>query len=391
MGTTSVVFKYVSIAVGAVLALYATVILLLTRPSIQRHVVYLHKGQMTWFKDLNSPEHFCFLRNQVTPFFIQNPDGGSLYCWHVLPLGAYLKNEESLLDEPTGLVLDFTSRVAFRILRDDPDARLILHLHGAGGTVGSGFRTPNYRALSAGDPNKIHVLTFDYRGFGRSTGNPTERGLISDALAVADWAMNVAGIPPSRIILFGQSLGTAVTVAVSEHFALQSPPVIFAGTILVAPFADVGSLMATYKLAGIIPLASPLAIFPALFNYIKTLAYEKWSTKDLIESYTRANEVNRENYHLTIIHAKDDVDIPWQHTQTVFWHAVKGTVPGGISLEELDEERIKFKRDPGAAGSVMEWRTQNGVIREEIIKNGSHNEIMGYPIVTIAVMRMLAT
>lgn len=373
METAGVVFRYLSIAVSAGAALYATVILLLATPSIESHVVYLHKIQMTWFKNLDSPEQFGFLRNQATSFFIKNPDGGSLHCWHIHPLGAHLKHEEALLNESTGLVADFTSRAAFSILRDDPDARLIVHLHGAGGTVGSGFWTPNYRALSAGDSNKVHVFTFDYRGFGRSPGNPSERGLISDALAVADWAMNVAGIPPSRILLFGQSLGTAVAIALSEYLALQSPPIIFAGTILVAPFSDVGSLMATYKIAGIIPLVSPLARFPPLFNYIKTLAYEKWSTKDRIESYTRTNEANGGKYQLTIIHAEDDFDIPWQHTQTVFWHAVEGTVPGGISLEELEEEKTKWRRDLGAAISVMERRTQNGLIREEIIKHSLHD------------------
>lgn len=126
-------------------------------------------------------------------------------------------------------------------------------MHGAAGTVGSGYRIPNYRALSAGQPNKIHVLTFDYRGFGRSRGTPSERGLCLDAIAVVDWVTKVAGIPPSRLLIFGQSLGTAVSLAVSEHFALQTPPAVFAGTVLVAPFADVAMLAATYRVAGSVP------------------------------------------------------------------------------------------------------------------------------------------
>jgi abhydrolase domain-containing protein 12 len=104
-------------------------------------------------------------------------------------------------------------------------------MHGAAGTVGSGYRVPNYRALSAGQPGRIHVLTFDYRGFGCSSGTPTENGIILDALAAVDWAINVAGVPPSRILIFGQSLGAAVSIAISKHFALQSPPVVFAGAV----------------------------------------------------------------------------------------------------------------------------------------------------------------
>jgi len=36
----------------------------------------------------------------------------------------------------------------------------------------------------------------------------------------------------------------------------------------------------------------------------------------------------------------------------------------------------------------VEWRTQNGVIREEILKTGLHDAIMGYPVITMAVMRI---
>lgn len=209
-------FKSACISIAAATGLYAILLALLTISIFQSHVVYLHAIQMTWFKDLNVPENFGFLRNQVTPFSIKTPDGEHLYSWHILPIELYRKHEESLIAEPVGFVSNITSRLAFQLLRDDLDARLILHMHGAGGTVGSGYRVPNYRALSAGQPGKIHVLTFDYRGFGRSTGSPSENGLILDALTVVDWAVKIACIPPSRILIFGQSLGTAVSIAVSE-------------------------------------------------------------------------------------------------------------------------------------------------------------------------------
>ncbi|TVY33366.1 Monoacylglycerol lipase [Lachnellula occidentalis] len=384
----NVLFKYVCISATMGIALYATFIGLLTTPSFQAHVVYLHKIQMTWFKDLDVPEMFGFLYNQVKPFSIKVSDGEALYAWHVLPLELYREHEVSLLDEPSGFVSDITSTHAFKLLRDDPEARLVLHFHGAAGTVGSGYRTPNYRALSAGQPVKIHVLTFDYRGFGQSKGAPSESSLILDALAVVDWAMDVASIPPSRILIFGQSLGTAVSIAVLEHFALQSPPVLFAGTVLVAPFVDVMSLMATYRVAGTIPLVSPLARFPRLFNYLGTFVRDKWSSKDRIAHYVRANEANGHKYRLTLIHAEDDWDISWQHTPELFWHAVSATAPAGITYDELEEKKDERRKDLGAAGSFMEWRTENGVIREEILKYGLHDVIMGYPVITLAVMRV---
>ncbi|KAF3929126.1 hypothetical protein ABW20_dc0109699 [Dactylellina cionopaga] len=262
-------------------------------------------------------------------------------------------------------------------------------MHGAGGTVGSGYRTPNYRALSAGRPDKIHVLTFDYRGFGRSTGSPSERGIFLDGLAAVEWATNVAGIPPERIIFFAQSMGTAVTCALMEHFALESPSTVFAGTILVAAFVDVPTLVATYRIAGTIPILGPLTKFPALFRYLSSFIRDKWPTGDRIAQYIRANEANGQKYRLTLIHAQDDYDIPWTHTPIVFWRAINATIPGGVTYNDLEIEKDNIKTNLGAAGTVVEWRTENGVIREEILKYGLHDVIMGNPIITLAVMRIL--
>jgi abhydrolase domain-containing protein 12 len=59
----------------------------------------------------------------------------------------------------------------------------------------------------------------------------------------------------------------------------------------------------------------------------------------------------------------------------------------GISYDQLNMKKLESKIDLGAAGSVMEWRTDYGVIREEILKSGLHDVVMGYPVVTMAVMR----
>ena len=380
--------KYAAIAVAVLVGFYAGLLGLLTTSFFQAHVVYLHKIQMTWFKNLDVPESFGFLRGQTTPFYIKSSDGGSLYAWHILPLELYRQHESALVTEPSGLAFDFTSRLAFKLLRDDPDARLVIHMHGAAGTVGSGYRVPNYRALSAGQPTKLHVLTFDYRGFGRSQGTPSEDGLCIDAIAVVDWVMKVAGVSPSRILIFSQSMGTAVNLAVSAHFASQSPPIVFAGAILVAPFVDVATLVATYRVGGSIPILSPLARFPLLFNYLKSFIQDKWSSKDRIAEYIRINEVNARSYQLTLIHAEDDYDIPSHHTEEVFWHAVNATTPKGITYNELEEIKYKARIDLGAAGSVMKWQTKNGLIREELLKTGLHDVVMGNPVISLAVMRI---
>lgn len=384
----TLVVKYASLSAAIVVGFYAAFVGLLTTEAIQAHVVYLHKIQITWFKDLNTPEVFGFLYNQVTPFGIRSPSGETIYSWHILPIELYRQNEDKLLAGPSGYSLDFKTRYAFSLLHDDPEARLIIHMHGAAGTVGSGYRVPNYRALSAGDPNKIHVLTFDYRGFGRSKGYPTERGVVQDAISIVQWALEVAEIPPSRILIFGQSMGTAVNLAVAEHFAIQSPPIVFTGHILVAPFVDAATLMATYKIAGLVPLLGPIAKIPTLFNQLKPYLIHKWSSKDRIAGYIHRTEASGIPFQITIIHAEDDYDVPWTHSQELFWYAVNATKPTGVSREELERAQLEGKSDLGSAGTVMKWATENGIVREEILKTGLHDVIMGDPVVTLAVMRI---
>ena len=129
-------------------------------------------------------------------------------------------------------------------------------------------------------------------------------------------------------------------------------------------------------------------MFPHFFNYLKRYIHDHWSSKDRIGGYIHADEVNGEKYHVTIIHAEDDYDIPWTHSKELYWHAVNATRAAGVSRHELEEAMDVEKEYLGSAGSVFEWKTENGVIREEILKTGLHDVIMGNPIVTLAVMRI---
>ena len=153
---------------------------------------------------------------------------------------------------------------------------------------------------------------------------------------------------------------------------------------------DVATLVSTYRLGGTIPILSPLARFPSLFSYLNTFIHDKWLSKDRITNYVQANEANGQAYRITLIHAEDDYDIPWHHTELVFWHAVNATIPHGVGYRELQEIKSRSKTDLGAAGSVTEWETQNGKIREEILKTGLHDVILGNPVITMAVMRVFA-
>jgi hypothetical protein len=62
-----------------------------------------------------------------------------------------------------------------------------------------------------------NVLAFDYRGFGRNAGTPSEAGVYEDALTAYRHLTEKVGVPPERIVLGGRSLGTAVAVELATR------------------------------------------------------------------------------------------------------------------------------------------------------------------------------
>lgn len=393
MATMSSVLATLLVTIAGGAGLYLTFLCLLTIPSLQDHVIYLHRVTLTWFQDVNVPEQWGFLRNQVTPFHLTTPDGETLHSWHVLPLETYRKHEIALRSEPAGFCHNIEGRLGFSLLKDDPSTQLVIYFHGAAGTLASGWRPQSYRAISAAAPN-VHILTIDYRGFGTSSGWPSEAGLLTDALTLANFAMNTAEIPPERIVIFGQSLGTAVSIKLAHHFGLQSPPTLFAGMVLVAPFANVELLTKTYRVAGTIPLLSPVARFPTALAFLNRLILSKWPSKDKLAAFIRHCEplklTPRESkYDITLIHAEDDYDIPWVHSEVLFWHAVNATRDPGASLnfENLELEKDRRRSALGAGGWEVEWKGRGGVVREQIVRHGLHDRIMSYPVVSLAIAR----
>lgn len=63
----------------------------------------------------------------------------------------------------------------------------------------------------------LAVLLYDYRGYGGSTGAPSEDGLYADAAAVWEHLTRAEGFAPERIVLFGESLGGAVSIELATH------------------------------------------------------------------------------------------------------------------------------------------------------------------------------
>ncbi len=59
---------------------------------------------------------------------------------------------------------------------------------------------------------KLTVFAFDYRGYGRSEGQPSEAGILLDARAARSWLAQRAGVAEQEIVLMGESLGGGVMV-----------------------------------------------------------------------------------------------------------------------------------------------------------------------------------
>ncbi len=110
----------------------------------------------------------------------------------------------------------------------------LLYFHGNAGNIGDRLE----RTKLLVDVLGLDVFLVDYRGYGLSSGKPTEEGLYADGLAV--YAAAVArGFPANRIVPFGESLGGAVAI----ETALRKP---CAALILEAPFLSVAAMARRY-------------------------------------------------------------------------------------------------------------------------------------------------
>ena len=93
-------------------------------------------------------------------------------------------------------------------------------------------RTPLAAALHR---HGLQVLLIDYRGYGGNPGTPTEKGLGVDSRAARAFLAARPDVDSSRLVYFGESLGTAVAV----DLAVEHPP---AALVLRSPFTSMGDL-----------------------------------------------------------------------------------------------------------------------------------------------------
>jgi fermentation-respiration switch protein FrsA (DUF1100 family) len=129
------------------------------------------------------------------------------------------------------------------------------------------------------------VFVFDYRGYGRSRGRPSEEGTYLDAEAAWEW-LRQRGFPPERIIAFGESLGGGV----ATEMVLRKPA---GGLILVSTFTSVPAIGAE--------------LFPFLpVRWLCTIRYDNLA------------KLPRITVPVLIMHSRTDTIIPFRHGEALF-------------------------------------------------------------------------
>lgn len=136
------------------------------------------------------------------------------------------------LPEAEEVVLDSSGGARVIVWHIPPrgEKPVVLYFHGNGGSLRG--RVDRFRALAA---DGTGLIALSYRGYGGSSGRPTEKGLIDDALAA--YAFAAARYPASRLALWGESLGTGVAVAL----AAQKP---VGRIVLESPFTSIADIAA---------------------------------------------------------------------------------------------------------------------------------------------------
>lgn len=212
-------------------------------------IVFLFQGQLVYFprRDLaGTPRDAGLAYEDVS---LKTSDGLTLGAWYLPPPAA--------------------------------DSPVLLHCHGNGGNIS--HRLDLLRILHEAGAG---VLIFDYRGYGRSEGSPDEQGTYRDARAAWDYLTNVKGLPPSRIVVHGQSLGGAV----AAHLAGEVKP---AGLILESAFTGLADRGAEIY----------------WFLPVRLMARYQYPTRAALASVSCP---------VLILHSRSDEIIPFHHGRRLF-------------------------------------------------------------------------
>ncbi len=95
----------------------------------------------------------------------------------------------------------------------------ILLCHGNAENVA---QSANYMGNDFRKTLNANVFIFDYRGFGKSEGTPSEPGLIDDSESALQWLSDRSGLSPDKIIIVGHSIGGGPAVHLAGKFGCKA-------------------------------------------------------------------------------------------------------------------------------------------------------------------------
>jgi fermentation-respiration switch protein FrsA (DUF1100 family) len=178
------------------------------------------------------------------------------------------------------IVTEDKVRLQCFLVSNSSSKNIVIYFHGNAGNIYD--RIPELIALAK---TGLNVLGVGYRGYGKSTGKPSEKGIYKDGVASLKYVMETLGYSPDKIFICGRSLGTVVALNISMKKKL-------AGIILVTPMTS-GKEMARSHGFG------PLAMLAGdAFNNLK-------KCPDIISP-------------VLIIHGDKDEVVPWAMGEQIF-------------------------------------------------------------------------
>ncbi|KAG7333890.1 hypothetical protein KOW79_002297 [Hemibagrus wyckioides] len=310
--------KRALIAIGTLYV--ATPFVLRFFPSVIQYLVYKHA--IIYFVDLSRPSDLGL--NHTVNMYLTSEAGVTLGVWHTVP--------EQKWKEAQGKSLEWYEQS----LGDG--SPVFIYFHGNTGSRAAPHRVGVANVLSS---LGYHAVVMDYRGFGDSTGEPTQPGLITDALYLYQWVR--ARSKDSPVILWGHSLGTAVSTGISVILQEQGNPV--DAVILEGAFTT-----------GKLKKGQP---HPFMWYYWRFPYIQYYFSLDSIEANVlylpNTDNLKKMTTPLMILHSKDDHMAP-------FWMAEELYSIAKNALKSEDKVRL-------VAFDASHGYLHNGLYRDPALPN----------------------
>ncbi|KAL0810336.1 hypothetical protein ABMA28_010489 [Loxostege sticticalis] len=247
--------------------------------------------------------------------------------WHILPKSVYERLKGNF---ERGADKEELSKILDEELANSKTP-IMMYCHGNSNNRAAAHRIQLYKFFQQMD---FHTIAFDYRGYGDSTNlNPTEDGVVEDSLVVYEWLHNTVdrGKDKPAIFVWGHSLGTGISshlLGNLEELSVKvldrsTPLPMPKGLILEAPFNNLADEVAKHPLS---KLVTWLPYYDATFVQPFRSAAEHSFRSD--EHLSRARTLP-----VLILHAKDDVIVPFVVGAKLYQSILESRVAGGATIE----------------------------------------------------------